>query len=167
MLQPFEEFKPVFIKKLADMKKRYLVAQGYKRASEPFTEEPKTGILLTDYDNPGGANIHLNAIKHDPYAAIIDLENPNHKSKLQEMLLPGSKYKVFWAVVKSKKELKDRIDKRYKESMRRYIEKNTRWRIGSGETIYPDVDVTFGELFITLRYGGQRIRIKFEEIEKI
>jgi hypothetical protein len=167
MFQPFEQFRLIFIEKLIGLKKRYLVAQSYKRAYNHFAEEHKTDILLTDYDSLGAANIHLNAIKHDKYSAILDLENSKHKEKLVEMLSPNSKYNLFWSVVKSSKELQQRINAKYKDNMRRYIERHTNWRIGRDTTIYPSVEVTFGELFIVLKYGGQTLRIKFEEIEKV
>ena len=167
MLQPFELFKPVYIDRLAELKKRYLVSQSYPRGHNHFDEEQKTNILLSDYDILGGASIHLNAVKNDKYAAILDLEKPEHKKKLTEMLAPESKYRVFWAVIKSKMELEQRINLRYKENMRRYIDTHTNWRIDRDTTIKPSVQVTFGELFIILKYASQTLRIKFEDIEKV
>lgn len=167
MFQPFEQFRSIFVDKLIGLKKRYLVSQSYKRAYNHFADEHKIDILLTDYDSLGGANIHLNAVKYDKYAAVLDLENPKHKQKLLEMLSPTSNYNLFWSVVKSTKELQQRINAKYKENMRRYIDKNTNWRISRDATIYPSVEVTFGELFIVLKYAGQTLRIKFEEIEQI
>jgi hypothetical protein len=166
MFQPFEQFKTIYVEKLIGLKKSYLVSQTYKRANDPFAEEDKIDILLTDYDNLGAANIHLNAVKHDKFSAILDLENPKHKAKLVEMLSPSSKYNLFWSVVRSSKELQQRINTKYKDNMRRYIERNTNWRIGRDTIIYPSAEVTFGELFIVLKYSGQTLRIKFEEIEK-
>jgi hypothetical protein len=166
MFQPFEQFRTIYVDKLIGLKKRYLVSQSYKRAFNHFAQEHKIDILLTDYDNPGAANIHLNAVKHDKYAAVLNLENQKHKQKLLEMLAPTSNYNLFWSVVKSSKELQQRINAKYKENMRRYIEKNTNWRIGRDTTLYPSVEVTFGELFIILKYSSQTLRIKFEEIEK-
>ena len=83
------------------------------------------------------------------------------------MLSDGSKYNVFWSVVRSVKELQQRIDAKYKDNMRKYIARHTNWRIDRDTTIYPSVEVTFGELFIVLKHGGQILRIKFEEIERI
>jgi hypothetical protein len=167
MLQPFEEFKLIYIRKLVELKKRWLVSQSYQRAHDHLADEHKIDILLTDYDSPGGANIHLNAVSHDKYAALLDLENPRHKKKLEEMLSAGSKYRLFWAVVKSSKELQGTINRMYKDNMKRWLDKNTHWRIGADKTIRPAVDVTFGELFVTLKYAGQSIRIRFDDIENM
>ena len=167
MLQPFEPFRLMFIEKLIAMKARYLVSQTYTRATGHAEARGKTMILLTDYDHPGSARIHLNAVKHDRYASIVDLENPEHKKKLTEMLSPASKYLLFWSVVKSKKQLEHRINAQYRDNMRRYIEQYTNWRVGRDLGIRPSVEVTFGELFIILKYSGQTIRLKFEEIERV
>jgi hypothetical protein len=167
MLQPFEVFRPVYFKKLFELKKTYLVSQTYKRAVDHLATDKKIPILLSDYSDLGLAKIHLNAVKHDKFAAILDLTNENHLTKLNEMLKETSQYRLYWAVVKSAKELQDRINKVYRDNMKRYIEKHTSWRIGRETTLYPSVQTTFGELFIILKYGSETLRIKFEEIENI
>jgi len=165
MLQPFEPFRQVYLERLRTLKKRWLVSQSYHRASIPLDESRKINILLTDYDTRGGANIHVNAVKNDKYAAVLDLENEVHRNKLMEMLRDDSNYKLYWSVVKSTASLKKRIDLKYKDHMRRYVAKNTRWRIGGGDGLYPNIEVAFGELFLVLKYAGQVLRVKFEEIE--
>ncbi len=164
MLQPFEEFKLIYIQKLRQLKKRYLVTQSYPRADVP-TENQKTSILISDYDDLGQAKIHQNAIKHDKYNAIVDMENPVHFEKLKQMLDQDSRYQLFWAVVRSAKELQDRVNRKYKDHMRRYIKKNTNWNIDRDTTLYPSLIISFGELFIQLKHGNQNLRLKFEEIE--
>lgn len=166
MLQPFESFKYIYLQKLKQLKRHYLVSQTYKRAVDHFSDELKTDILLSDYSDPGQAKIHLNAVKADKYAALLDLEKPDHMSKLQEMMQEGSKYRLFWAVVRSASDLEKAVNAKYKDHMRRYITVNTNWRIRGDDTIHPSLQISFGELFIVLKYGSQRLRVKFEEIEK-
>lgn len=168
MLQPFQLFKANHVRGLEQLKKIYLVTQSYHRAYDQFAENKKIDILLTGYSEKGAANIHWNGIKTDKYAAIIDLRNEVHKKKLEEMLAEGSGYRLFWAVIKSNKELKERIDSVFRDKIRRYINLKTNWRIGGDKTVEPDIEIAFGELFIKLKYGGyQVIRVKFEEIEKM
>ena len=167
MLQPFEEFTFSSLQAIKRLKKKYLVSQSYTRASNHFVDVHKIDILLTDYEKLGEAEIHLNAVRHDPYAAILHLESEKHNKKLDEMMSAESKYRLFWSVVKSKKELKERIELRYKDNIRRYISQHTHWKIGADKTINPVINVEFGELFIRLKYAGyQEIRIKFEDIER-
>lgn len=167
MLQPFELFKREYIPRLVSLKKTWLVSQSYPRGANQFEEEKKENILMSDYDDPGLAKVHLNAVKHDKYAAILDLQNSKHRSKLEEMLGEHSKYRIFWCIVKSAKELETSVNTRWKEHMRRYIEKHTNWRIDRNATLKPSLQVTFGELFIVLKHGSQTLRIKFDEIEKV
>ncbi|HEX5024574.1 MAG TPA: hypothetical protein VFV68_04850, partial [Agriterribacter sp.] len=164
MLQPFEQFKFVYLNKLIQLKKRYLVSQSYKRAKDPFSEEEKIDILLSDYADLGQAKLHLNAVRNDKYHAILDLENDSHLEKLHEMMREGSKYRLFWAVVSSANDLENAVNAEYKDNMRRYIERNTNWRIDRDTTLHPSLQISFGELFIVLKYGSQTIRVKFEDI---
>jgi hypothetical protein len=165
MFQPFERFRREYVDRLIRMDKIYIVSQSYDRAIDHF-EDAKENILFTDYDQLGLAQIHFSAIKNDRYASIINLKNPKHQLKVTQMLSDDSKYKVYWAIVKSIEEIKKRVDLKYNNNIRRYIQKNTSWRIGSDETIKPSLQVIYGELFIILKRGNQTLRIKFDEIEK-
>lgn len=166
MLQPFEIFKPQYIARLLELKKRWLVSQSYPRGINHLNQIPKEPILLSDYDDPGLAKVHLNAIKHDRYAAILDLEKSQHQQKLAEMLSLDSQYVLYWSVVKSAHDIETRINTRWKEKMRRFIDTKTNWQIDRNTVVRPAIEVIFGELFIVLTYGSQRLRIKFAEIEK-
>jgi hypothetical protein len=165
MLQPFEPFKDIFLKKLVVLKRTYLVSQTYPRGYK-FAGEGKTALLLTDYDDRGLARVHLNAVKDDRYAAVIDLSNVVHAEKLQQMLSDDSGYLLFWAVIKSSKELEDRVEKKYTDAIRRYVQEHTTWRIGRDAAIRSNLQVIFGSLHLVLKYAGQTLRVKFEEVEK-
>jgi len=165
MLQPFESFRKEYIDRLVRMNKIYIVSQSYDKALDHF-DDPKQNILFTDYDQLGLAQIHYSAVKNDKYASLINLTNPKHKLKIIEMLCDDSNYKVYWAIVKSLTEVKKRMDLKYKDHMRRYLMKNTTWRMDSSEAIRPTLQVIYGELFIILKRGNQTLRVKFEEIEK-
>ena len=166
MFQSFELFKLTFINRLIKLNKIYVVSQSYKAGLDPFDEQQTTALLLTDYDDIGLANIHKTAVKTDKFAAVINLNNPAHLQKLESMLQPESVYKIYWSVVHDIDSIKKRVDLKYKDNIRRYIMKNTTWRISGDETFRPQLSVIFGELFIFLKHGAQELRIKFEEIEK-
>lgn len=165
MLQPFEPMKPAYIARLIKLKKFYLVSQTYKRGGDPFAEDQKTALLLTDYDDPGLAKGHLQARSGDKYAAIIDLQKEEHLQKIKSMMEEESPYRVFWAIVRSREELEAKITENYSDNIRRYIESNTSWRIGRNTTIYPKLQLIFGELFIELKYGRETRRLTFEQLE--
>ncbi len=166
-LQPFEEFKAVYISRLIQLGRRYLVSQTYNRVEEmdPDFSGSRISLLFSDYVEPGEARLHLNAVKKDRFAAIIDLQHPEHLKKIREMILAGSGYRIFFAVVHSAKELGNMINKKYKDKLKQYVEKQTNWRISRDTIVKPTIQLSFGEIYIILKHGNQHIRIKFEEIE--
>lgn len=170
MLQPFFKLEPSFaesfLEKMLSLKKIYFVSQGYKRGFNHLAEIHKEDILLTDYADEGLAKIHLNAVKADKYAAIINLTKPVHFKKIREMIT-GEVYDVYRSAVPNLKELEKRLDNGYKIKLRRYIETQTNWRIPQGESVQSQFEVRFGELFLNLKWRTQRVRLKFEDIERM
>ena len=166
MIQPFLEMLPIYIERFVPIEKYYLVSQHYDRTFDHFSDDQKTGILITAYSDLVEAKIHHSAISNDKYGAIINLKLPEHYKKIMSMLEPDSKYAVFWAVVNSAKKLDERLDNRYKANIVRYINKHTNWRIGRDEKLIARFEVTFGELYVNVKRGSQTIRVKFDEIEK-
>ena len=168
MLQPFEEFKPGYLLRLIQLGRRYLVSQTYYRVREMETDpaSSRVNLLFSDYMELGEAKLHVNAVKKDRYAAIIDLGNPVHLKKMQDMLMTGSGYRMFFAVVRSAKELENLVNRKYKDKLRKYVAKQTDWRISHDAIVKPLIQLSFGELFVILKHRNQHIRIKFEEIEQ-
>lgn len=168
MLQPFEDFKPTYISRLLKLDRRWLVSQTYRRVQEGNRDpaDMRINLLFSDYVELGEAKLHVNAVKKDPYAAIIDLKNPAHLKKIQEMLMAGSRYRIYFAVVRSAKELENLVNKKYKDKLKQYVDKQTNWRISHDAIVKPTIQLSFGELFIILKHGSQHIRIKFEDIEQ-
>ncbi|MEO6549676.1 MAG: hypothetical protein ABIN94_16870 [Ferruginibacter sp.] len=165
MFQPFILFEKKYLQKLIQLQKVYLVTQSYSRAYDPFANEIRVDILVTDYSQAGQAEIHLNALKRDKYGSIIRLDNERHKNKLVEMLA-GEKYRIFWSVVQSNDDIKKRLAGSYKNKVRKYIDCQTSWRISGDDAVKVEgLEVTFGELFVTLKWRTQKLRIKFEDIE--
>ncbi|RYY19846.1 MAG: hypothetical protein EOO04_21165 [Chitinophagaceae bacterium] len=165
MLQPFEKFKTGYVSRLIELDKLYLVTQTYNRAGGTGIGN-KIPLILSDYDDLGLAKIHYKAVLNDKYSAIIHLARPAHKEKLVYMTGPDSPYEMYWAVVKSKIQLEQQVNKKYKDKMRAYITENTTWRLEKDSGIRPSVQLIFGELFIVIKHGKQVVRVKFEELEK-
>lgn len=166
MMQPFELLKPQHVERLIKLDKKYLVTQSYTRGRNNYPEAFTIDILVSDYDDLNYAQVHYNAVKNDKYASIIHFNKIEHKNKLDEML-HGNKFCVYWAVVKSVEGLQNKMNEVYADSIRKYISRNTSWRIKSDNTILPKLEVIFGELFIIIKFNSESIRVKFEEIEKM
>lgn len=165
MEQPFLPFTPYFLKRLIAMNKVYLVTQTYNRFLSSNASQPKKPLLISDYADYAMAKTHWDALKSDPYRAVLDLNNLAHKTRLLQLLEPGSDYLLFWAVIENLEKLQKHINRKYSEHLRRYIERQTSWRIGSDNSLRPSLQLVFGELFMVLKFSGQTLRLKFTEIE--
>lgn len=146
--------------------KVYLVTQTYHKNQRAEYNDPKVHLLVTSYDSVLTAKTHLSALKGDKWAAIINLKLEDHKSKLDEMLSQNSQYIVYWAVVKNKELLEKQINKLYADKMKNYIGQHTNWRISRDNTIYPSLEMVYGELYINVKYGRERIKFKFAELNR-
>jgi hypothetical protein len=166
MFNPFVKFEEKFIPAFRNVKKRYLVSQTFTRVDNAVNQN-KTYLMLTHYDDKGLATIHFNALSTDKFSSIIDLENDIHREKLIAMLTPQSKYIIYSSLTIDPKEVKSLSDKIYKEKVQKFIEKKTNWRISREQTIKLKLEITFGELYVALKYGTQTIRIRLEELETI
>lgn len=166
MFNPFVKFEGKFIDAFRKVKKRYLVSQTFTRIDDKVNQG-KTYLMLTHYDDKGLATIHFNALSIDKFSSIIDLENDIHREKLITMLTPQSKYIIYSSLTIDPKKVKNLSDKIYKEKVQKFIEKKTNWRISREQTIKPKLEITFGELYVALKYGTQTIRIRLEELETI
>jgi len=161
MMNPYIIYKKEFTGRLLHLNKRYLVCQDLP----PYLgTQGKNKILLTDYSDIGLAEMHFKAVRDHRYAAIIDLENKKHLVRF-ESLFDKEEYELWWTVVEARDKLKSRVDKKYKDHIRRYILKNTDWKIAGNDSLNSTLQFIFGQFYIMLQWGKQAIRVKFEEIE--
>ena len=166
MFNPFVRFIPELVDAFLEHGERYLVSQTFRPGINLFTGE-RNVLMFSQYSDLGFAQIHLNAVKADPYAAIIDLHKEKHKTRVIEMLQPGSHYLVFSNLVRDAQAVEQVADKQYAHKLRRYIDLHTTWRISMNPGLRPKMQLIFGELFIVLRFGSQQLRVKFEDIENL
>lgn len=166
MFNPFVPFHSKMIEGFRSLKHRYLVTQTFRGRVDHYQDEGRTVLLLTDYEEENRAKVHWNAVRDDPYKYILDLENEAHRNKLIEMLQPGSRYRLLAAFIEDVKAVEKRLNAKYANNIRNYIQRETNWRIGAGETIFPKLDLAFGELFVTLKYSNQTVRLRLSDLEK-
>ena len=165
MFNPFVHFDSRMLPGFKDMKRRYLVSQTNRQATDHFAEEDKINILLSDYEDLKLAKIHYNALT-DKYRSILDLQNPEHVRKLEEMMGMNSKYRLWAAFIADQDQVPKRLNAKYSRNMRNYVAQKTNWQIGASQTIYPKLELIFGEFFVILKYRSQEIQIKLAELEK-
>lgn len=169
MLQPFEPFRITFVDRLIRLNKKYLVTQTYHTSGQRRDDGSghRIHLLASDYEELSRARTHANALKEtDKYAAVIHLEIPAHREKLLDILEPDSPFVLFFAAIKSAKELEKYLNINYRDHMRRWIDRNTSWRLRRDAGIRPSLKLIFGILYIELKYNGHAVKIKFEDLEK-
>jgi hypothetical protein len=164
MLNPFVKFELRFIEAFRKLKKRYLVMQLFDRAQEETKRSSKC-VILSHYSDAGNARIHHKNILYDPYAALLDLESEQDRKRLAGMLAKESGYLVFSSLIIDHASIKRALNQTLKEKCNRYFTEKQLLPAGA-RTVRPVVELSFGELFITLKYGAQTIRVKLAEIEK-
>ncbi len=166
MLNPFCRFEEKFISTFLNLKKQYLVSQTL-RLSSLAQIDSKTFLLFTHYSDKGLAKIHFNAVSTDKLAAIIDLENSKHRQKVLGMLNPESQYIIYSSLTIDPKELKTITEKLFTQKIHKYIAGNTNWSISRDHTIKPRLEITFGELYVNIKYKSQNIRMRLQELENL
>lgn len=141
------------------------MSQVNKRGWEEGAVKPRTPLLLTDYDDIGLAIIHYKAL-NDDFRAIVDLEKEAHYRRVKEILAPNSSYKVYASFFNDPRTVQQRMTRLYKPNIHQYIMEHTSWKVGADKGIGATLEVIFGELFVTLKYGSQTIRVRLAEFEK-
>lgn len=160
---PLVKFMPEMIPGFAAKKVRYLVAQQYYRGKLPNSE--KLPLLLTDYPTLDGAKKHLNSVMGDKWAAIIDMENPKHRTKLEEMCQPYSEYGLYAAFTDKGINKELRNNRRLINAAKTYIDNQTNWRPANNTTVNATLELRFGELFVTFKHGQQQRQERLAVLE--
>lgn len=167
MFNPLVKFDVRLIERYRQRNWRYLVAQTYERGKDLFVHGDKISIVLTHYANPIKAKGHLSMLKRDAEAQTFDLEDEADRNKLTAMLQPDSQYVAHTEFVADVAGANANLNKLLDKNIKRWIARNTNWHISREETIYPNLELSFGEFFVILKYARQQERrVKLEEIEK-
>ena len=141
---------------------RYFVRQSYPRGFNPFDETLKRAFLLTHYERLPDAQMHFNLVSQDRHRFLYDSHNPEHFERLERAAkqIPG------WPVYTPLLEKPWVPSEKMAELIRRYIANNLSWTPAREETVKADLFTQFGQLFVTLKYRSQEIRVLLEDIEK-
>ena len=164
VLNPFERLDRRLIDAFIRTNHKWIVTQRFSRL--PAVDGGPTALLCTDYDDVGLALVHKKALRDDPYGYILDLENPVHLQKLNDLILPGSGFIVYAAIVRSRAGLEKRLTRVVSDNLRRYVARNTSWKVAGSRTVSCQYETTFGELFVILSFGSESLRVRLEDVER-
>ncbi len=164
MINPFTLMNLKFISAFRERGKRYLVLQNFTRENNLFKQQDKKYLLVSHYSDRGLALLHYKEVINDEMAAMIDLEVDNERDRFEQMLFDGSGYIVYSILNSNPTATRLALDK-LKYKIQEFIAKNTQWRISRQTEMVPDLETTFGELFVVLKYSGQTIRVPLKTFE--
>lgn len=172
MFNPFVRFTPGLLTAMLQQQTFYLVSQTMKSAIPNAYD--KKAMLLSDYKDKGLAQIHFNALiarrdnlknnqEKDPLIALIELQNPKHLRRVNEILLPDSDYAIFANFINDNKTAVRDAAKFYTNKLEKHVRDVTTWKqIGK---IKPELNVRFGELFFDVSYGSQHLQVFLHELD--
>lgn len=141
----------------------YFVRQFYPRGIDHFENGLKGVFLFSYYSNKEVAEKHLKSLGHDDTADLYDATIPAEKERLYIAGSQPAGYHIYVSLLKAKEweptpELIPKI--------KRYISTRTGWKPGRGATVDIDIFIEFGELFIKLTKGTDKIKVKLADIER-
>lgn len=154
---PFtEELLASFINKEV----HHFVKSTYHRG---ITEEIQEAYLITHYHVQSEAERHFNVIPYDKHRQLYDLRREEDVTKLRWETSAIPLRQSFSILMHPDSE--KRVNKRFKDNTRRYLEKHTRWDLKGRVTIYPKLRFQLGVLFVRIYHEGNEIIVPFTEIE--
>ncbi len=165
MINPFTRMNEKFIPAFRQRGKRYLVMQEFKGENNLFKDPAKKYVLVSHYENPAEAMHQYKVVKEEPVSKLIDLDNEDDRKEFESIMNINSGFVVYSILVANPAATKRAVDKQLKYKIQNYIASNTQWHIGKEQSIVPELETTFGELFVILKYSAQKIRVALKELE--
>lgn len=163
MHNPFALYSETLLDALIKTGHRYFVRQTYRRGIDYLDQQQKGSFLISHYADEARAKIHLAALKSDPYSYLYHLFNHEDEKKLRIASNQPAGYKIYAPLLMQKWEANNVIEGK----MRRYIENDLHWRPGKGDKVVADLFLQYGELFVTLKFNRNKVKVPLSDIEKI
>ena len=164
MHNPFALLTPALVAGLLKGGQTYFVRQTYKRGIDHFNTELKGAYLISYYNDISRANIHMEALGHDPARFLYDMSIPQHKERLVTASRQPEGYAVFVTLFPEKKWMPPAD---MKNKIKRYVGRFLNWKPGRDDTVETKLFSQFGEVFITLKYQVHEVKIPLSDIEKL
>jgi hypothetical protein len=163
MHNPFSLHSEELLRSMLTAGRRYFVRQYYPRGIDHFHADLKAAFLLTHYNEQPRAQVHYEALSKDGYRKIYDARDDDDMDKLLMAVRQPSGYAVYAAVLSAPW----RPSELTAEKVKRYVSAKLSWRPKKAEGVKVDLFTQFGELYVTLKSGGEEVKVPLSEIERI
>ncbi len=157
MYNPFVLFSPVLLNGFLKAGHGFFVRQQYPRGKRNGNKS----FLISHYSDPSKAQIHFEALKDD-YAYLYKVKDPADLDKLHLAATQPQGFVVYTPLLPESW----RPDAQMAEMIRSYISRKLSWKPGRKNSVKTNLFTQFGELFITLKYGPEEVKIPLMDIEK-
>jgi hypothetical protein len=143
---------------------KFFVRQTFNRGNTQFENNLKRCFLFCHYDNYFSAKEHFDALSTDVCRYLYNWNNVEDREKLKIAASQPEGYKIYTNTFSP--DWENHVTDRIKVKIRAYVQK-LGWKPAREEAIHPVFYPHFGEVYVSLKYRGREVRVKFEEIEKI
>ncbi|PSL47555.1 hypothetical protein CLV51_102412 [Chitinophaga niastensis] len=138
------------------------VRQSYPAGRDHTDTHIKEIFLITPYKDIGEANQHFQHIRFDHRKYIYQAQHTEEIAKLYVAAAQLSGYKVYAALLQQE----EWDPPLYMDpAMRRYISLKTKWKPDRSEEVTAELFLHYGELYFTLKYGHEEIKVPLSDIE--
>lgn len=163
MFNPCYPFTTALLEAMIQKEVVHYVRSTFPRGKDSNDPSIKNSFLISHYHDPAEAERHFNAIRHDVNRFHYDARIPEQLEKLRIAASHPTGYKIYSRIMIPGIEKK--VTALFKENTRRYLKKNTAWDLKGKVSITPFLYFQLGELFVRISFGGDEIKIKFEDLE--
>ncbi|MBC9932613.1 hypothetical protein [Chitinophaga qingshengii] len=138
---------------------KIFVRQSYPAGISTADTHVREAFLLTPYKDIASANAHFQHIRFDRRKYIYQSFHPEEVEKLYQAASQPAGYKIYVALIDPEHQTPDPALTLH---IRRYISQYTAW---PPEHIHLQYALHYGELYLSLQYGDEEIKVPLPAIE--
>lgn len=162
---PFYIWHKELLDAMIESGQKYFVRQSFPRGKVDAPETVKHVFQISEYDELAVANHHMQIINRvDPYAHLYDITKESEKIKLYLTVENYSEYLIYSNTAHPHWKIKL---KKYEPKIRNFIENRIGWKPKGKETVIVGLHNQYGSMYITFKYGRDKARYLFDELDKL
>lgn len=159
MHHPLTLLSAALLSALLEEEYHFFVRQGYPAGISAADTHIREAFLITPYKDIASANAHFQHIRFDRRKYIYQTSHPEEEEKLRHAATQPAGYKIYLALIDPEHEIPD---PQLVQHVKHYISQYTTWPM---EDICIQYALQYGELYLSLKYGDEEIKVPLPAIE--
>ncbi|GEP89976.1 hypothetical protein SAMN05660909_01394 [Chitinophaga terrae (ex Kim and Jung 2007)] len=164
MEQPLALLTEALLKAMLENGFTLFVRQSYPAGRNSNDEHIKEALLVTPYTNIGEANLHFQHIRFDKRKYIYQTHHAEEVEKLYHAARQPAGYKIYIAVIQDSTTA---IIQQLLPMIHKYVVQRTKWGETALGRVRAGLLLQYGELYVTLHYVHQEIRVPLSELDNL